>query len=191
MTAAAVLARLHDLGVTARAEGDALKLRPASAVPAELLAEVRLFKTKLLAMLTCNDRSPTLLAATAEQAKDEAADAAAACVVAGLPMGPAEHHDAETAALQRAALQRPPAWPGTDRDPTPGCWCSCCGGSHWWREARAPSGWRCRTCHPPDHLESEQLVEVDSCADTHPAVIAGGSVLTRPSRSPPDYREHR
>ena len=51
MTAAAVLSRLHGLGVVVVARGESLALRPASAVPAALLAEVKLHKAGVLAML--------------------------------------------------------------------------------------------------------------------------------------------
>jgi hypothetical protein len=36
--------------------------------------------------------------------------------------------------------------------PPPGAWCRACGGTRWWTERPAPKGWRCLTCHPPDHL---------------------------------------
>ena len=58
MTAAVVLARLHALGVAGVARGDSLALRPASAVPAELLAEVRACKGEVLALLAANDTAP-------------------------------------------------------------------------------------------------------------------------------------
>ena len=51
MTAAAVLSRLHGLGVVVVARGESLALRPASAVPAALLAEVKLHKAGVLALL--------------------------------------------------------------------------------------------------------------------------------------------
>ncbi len=104
MTAAATLARLRALGVTAEVHGDRLTLRPASAIPPDLLAEVRANKAEVLALLaakaaappsasavgeapdawglTAADRAaamarlraPTLPPASAEQAADEAAD---------------------------------------------------------------------------------------------------------------------
>ena len=60
MTAAAVLARLRDLGVTAEARGDRLALRPASAVPSDLLADLRQHKADLLTLLAvpANDPAP-------------------------------------------------------------------------------------------------------------------------------------
>ena len=51
MTPAAVLTALAEAGITATAEGDALVLRPASAVPPDLLAEARRLKPALLALL--------------------------------------------------------------------------------------------------------------------------------------------
>ena len=59
MTAAAtLLSRLADLGVTARADGGVLRLRPASIVPADLLADLRDHKPERLALLTANDAAP-------------------------------------------------------------------------------------------------------------------------------------
>ena len=54
MTAAAALARLHDLAVTAEARGDRLALRPASAIHPDLLAEVRARKAEVLALLAAD-----------------------------------------------------------------------------------------------------------------------------------------
>jgi len=39
--------------------------------------------------------------------------------------------------------------------PAPGAWCSSCFGARWWTERHEPKGWRCGTCHPPDHLKPE------------------------------------
>jgi hypothetical protein len=78
MSAAAMLARLFDLGVTPRADGDVLRLRPASAVPADLLAELRVHKKELLALLAANDSTAApLSAASPEQAEAERWDRAA------------------------------------------------------------------------------------------------------------------
>ena len=55
MTAAAVLARLDALGVAVVARGDSLTIRPASAVPSALLAEMKVHKAEVLALLAAND----------------------------------------------------------------------------------------------------------------------------------------
>ena len=52
MTAASLLARLGALGVSAKADGGSLRLRPASAIPADMLADLRTHKGDLLALLT-------------------------------------------------------------------------------------------------------------------------------------------
>lgn len=51
MTAGTILDRLRALGVTARADGETLRLRPASAVPPDLLAEAKARKVELLALI--------------------------------------------------------------------------------------------------------------------------------------------
>jgi hypothetical protein len=71
----------------------------------------------------------------------------------------------EIAGLLAAALSRPPGWSDVRSVPPPGAWCSCCGthhrsGGHWWREAKARTGWRCRTCHPPVHRAPGEVVSV-------------------------------
>ena len=54
------------------------------------------------------------------------------------------------------SLQRYPSTADT-APPTPGAWCSSCFGTRWWTERHEPKGWRCGTCHPPDHLKPEQV----------------------------------
>jgi hypothetical protein len=52
VTASALLARLAGLGVCAEAEQGSLRLRPASAIPNDLLAALRENKAEVLALLT-------------------------------------------------------------------------------------------------------------------------------------------
>ena len=54
-----------------------------------------------------------------------------------------------SAGYMRATLQCPPSWSDPAALPPHGCFCSCCKGQRWWGDAH---GWRCRACHPPDHL---------------------------------------
>ena len=57
-------------------------------------------------------------------------------------------------------LRRPPSWSDATVLPSNGCLCSCCRNRRWWCELRNPSGWRCWTCHPPDHLSAEGVKEI-------------------------------
>ena len=59
--AAALLDQLERLGVAARADGDVLRLRPVSLLPADILADLRTHKAEVLALLTApaNDRPPS------------------------------------------------------------------------------------------------------------------------------------
>jgi hypothetical protein len=41
--------------------------------------------------------------------------------------------------------------------PLLGAWCRTCEGTRWWTERHEPRGWRCMTCHPPDHLPAEAI----------------------------------
>lgn len=84
-----------------------------------------------------------------------------------LPAAPEKEHQRATGGMLRAALMRPASW--TERPdcrPAPGAWCGCCGrippayGGRWWQEREAPKGWRCWTCHPPDHLKPQDVREV-------------------------------
>ena len=59
--------------------------------------------------------------------------------------------------LRQAALQHPPSWADATARPSRGCWCSCCKGQRWWCEVNEPKGWRCAQCHPPDHLDGENV----------------------------------
>jgi hypothetical protein len=54
MTAAALIARLDVLGVSITMDGTALRLRPASVIPADLLSDLRLHKSDLVALLAPN-----------------------------------------------------------------------------------------------------------------------------------------
>ncbi len=165
MTAATALARLRDLGVAAEARGDGLVLRPASAVPPDLLAELRQHKRELLALLgePANDAEPApgpgdmaaaLAAAAAagaaaaadhipdDSAPDDDPPAPAPPMPELPPPGTAARaaldarHAATVAGWLAAAAIRPPSW--TERSPhqpMPGATCSCCRGRRWWSEA--------------------------------------------------------
>lgn len=55
---------------------------------------------------------------------------------------------------ERRGQRRMTSWADAALTPLARDWCSCCGkferqGGRWWREATAPTGWRCSTCHPP------------------------------------------
>jgi hypothetical protein len=152
--AAAILDRLAQLGVAARADGDALRLRPASMVPTDLLAEVRALKPTLLALLAANDPTPApvptgpaAVAAWAERAAARALDGYEPGAEADAPGWRADTAE-ELAGRRRAALVRPPSWTLREaHHPPPASTCSCCHGTAWWSRDRL--GWCCRTCHPP------------------------------------------
>jgi hypothetical protein len=49
------------------------------------------------------------------------------------------------AAYHRAALMRPPQWPGARAYPTAGAFCSRCNGQQFRCDG---DGWLCEACHP-------------------------------------------
>ena len=60
--------------------------------------------------------------------------------------------------------ERPSAWIDADAqhvgDVTPSlpsARCRACKVTRWWTERHEPKGWRCATCHPPDHLARGQV----------------------------------
>ena len=57
-------------------------------------------------------------------------------------------------------LKLPVSWAAPAVRPVPGGYCSCCHGMRWWSEAHNPRGWRCWTCHPPDHLSARAILEI-------------------------------
>jgi hypothetical protein len=125
VTAAGLLSRLGELGVVACADGGLLRLRPASAVPADLLAELRARKAEVLAVLAADDVvavvPATLSPATAEQAADEAADRAAIAAEPLLHTGrraaePQPDMVEELAQAMAAAMAASPVYAGTTPD---------------------------------------------------------------------------
>jgi len=87
--------------------------------------------------------------------------------LAGLPGWLRERlqDDAAEQAAIRAEGGRTPAWAEEADAPRPGERCRCCRGQRWWRPAIPRGGgtglglgWRCGTCHPPDHLSAAAVV---------------------------------
>jgi hypothetical protein len=74
--------------------------------------------------------------------------------------------DRHTATLGLATLRRPHATANPGDVPSPRASCVCCSrltpcnGGRWWCEIDTPKGWRCWTCHPPDHLPPSMVREV-------------------------------
>jgi hypothetical protein len=164
VSAAAALARAEAAGVRLRLHPDGLmRMEAASPPPAAVLAELRQHREGVAA----------LLAARAQPATPTP-DAEHATIMAEPELPPAgspererqdRRHRATLAGLLASGLQRPPAWSDPASEPPPGAWCGCCGrfsriGGRWWREAEAPLGWRCWTCHPPDGRPMTAVVEV-------------------------------
>ena len=73
MTPQAILKRLGELGISARASGDKLRVEPGSKVPPELVPEIRRYKQEILGLLasaSVDDGAPNRLLAWAAQAAE-------------------------------------------------------------------------------------------------------------------------
>jgi hypothetical protein len=70
----------------------------------------------------------------------------------GISLGTISSHTTST-------LRRPPAWAEAADQPPAGCFCSCRRSTNWWTEVCDSRGWRCRICHPPDHLPADMIME--------------------------------
>jgi hypothetical protein len=180
VSGAALLARIAEAGATAALDPDGrVRISGASRLAPALLDEARQNREALAALLAERRRAGALLAAASsaaealatpdpefvhERAETAAALAAEATGSCGAPMAEADHQ-AALAEYLAVGLQRPPGWSDVASCPPPGAWCSCCGrhhraGGRWWREVVAPTGWRCRTCHPPVHRAPVEVVSV-------------------------------
>jgi hypothetical protein len=86
-------------------------------------------------------------------------------VLAQEVMGPA---GPECRAPHVALSKRPPSWGEPAVQPLRGSSCSCCGLGRWWCERSNPSGWRCWSCHPPEHLPRGDIREARTEGDLRP-----------------------
>jgi len=151
MSAALTLRRLEEAGVRLSVDGEILRLRGQQPEPA-LLAEAKARKAELIRLVAGRE---------AEEIEEREAIQAEAMV--GRP-GP--EHRRQVEGLIASALQRPPSWADAASCPAPGSYCGCCGrfdakpSGRWWRERENPSGWCCWSCHPPVHLQADEVVEV-------------------------------
>jgi hypothetical protein len=154
VSATETLALALAAGVRVRTDGDDLLLEASAPPPPAVLDLVSRHKTDIIALLRSSipepPRTPQPIPQLPPMAElttpdCERGDAAQAATVAGLLV---------------AARRRPPSWADPAAPPSRGCSCSCCKGQGWWRERDTPKGWRCSTCHPPDHLPKNAVTEV-------------------------------
>lgn len=173
MTAAALLAQLSGLGVSAWADGAVLRFKPASLIPPDVLADMRAHKAELLALLAAPIVASAVVAPPqsilglfpadrgylARQPVQDAAAVAAPSPDEGEAVTPRRYPGA-VAGLLRASQCRPVSWADAAARPSPGSWCRCCESGRWWRGLGDGSGWRCWTCHPPDGAAPGSIEEV-------------------------------
>jgi hypothetical protein len=155
VNAADALTLAHAAGVGVRTDDDDLLLESSTPPPAAVLDLLSRHKTEIMAMLRspapelprAADPTPPQRSLANPSTRDRAAraDARQAALVGGLHV---------------AARARPPSWADPTALPPRGCFCTCCTGQRWWRECEAPKGWRCSTCHPPDHLPQDAVTEM-------------------------------
>lgn len=154
MSAAEALVAARAAGVRVSTDGDDLVLEASAPPPPDVLDLLQRHKADIATLLGSPEPEPSEAPepmppqpCLAEPSTTgwEQGDAAQAAMVAGLLI---------------ASRRRPPSWADPTALPSRGCFCTCCKGRRWWCEREAPKGWRCRTCHPPDHLPSGVVTEV-------------------------------
>jgi hypothetical protein len=140
---ATLLAQLRTLGINVRRRGNNIVLRPFSAVPDHLKAEIKATKPDLLALLRAE-------AAIAPHPGNTTAAPLAPLAKPPRPSAPTPLPPLSAPAPPRP--RRQPSWSDVPDEPHPADQCSACRLSSWWTERHNPRGWRCATCHPADHL---------------------------------------
>lgn len=169
--AMAIIAGLQEAGATLECKDDGrVRFSAPAPLPAALLAEARkhresiavaLATSTVLANQAAFDNSAALVSRIAVEALYECE--------APKPAADRQERDRErlesvsrtiAGSYLRAALQRPPSWADPAALPSRGFFCSCCEGRRWWCEREASKGWRCSTCHPPDHLPADTMKEM-------------------------------
>ena len=154
MNAADALTLAHAAGVRVRTDGDDLVLEASAPPPAAVLDLLSRHKADIMTML----RSPAPEHATGSRT-DSATAVSGEREHAG-PGGGRMPHKPHWLVCTYVARGRPPSWADPAALPSRGCFCTCCKGQRWWRECEAPKGWRCSTCHPPDHLPPDAVTEM-------------------------------
>jgi|ERR1700722_275391 hypothetical protein len=80
--------------------------------------------------------------------------------LAPLAAAPDPNSDLELSPQAVATVRAARKWSYSADDPVQGDWCACCRGGRFWREMGNAKGWRCSTCHPPDHLPPSAVIGV-------------------------------
>jgi hypothetical protein len=149
VSAASLLAQLRARGISVHLNGANIALRPFSAVPDHLKAEIKAAKPVLLA----------LLRAEAVTAPRPGNTPAAPLTPLAKPPRPSVPTPLPPLAAPIPAPRpyRQPSWSDASDIPDAADVCSCCRLSSWWTERHNPRGWRCATCHPADHLPPDAV----------------------------------
>ena len=187
MTAAALLAQLSGLGVTAWADGVVLRFKPKSLVPPDVLADMATHKAAVLALLS----APFVAAAVASppslglipadrgylarqpvQVVPATAPSPAVAALGGtedalpMPHWPPGHwrprrYTSDLTDQLWTTMARPISWADPAARPEEGAYCGHCEYRHWARDKRrADGGWVCSVCHPPDNVPVADRDEV-------------------------------
>ena len=152
MNAADALTLAHAAGVRVGIDGDDLVLEASAPPPSAVLDLLSRHKAGIVTLL--RSPAPEQLPWAAEPTPPQPS-------LANLStQDRAARADALVVGLYVATRGRPPSWADPGALPASGCFCTCCKGQRWWRECEAPKGWRCSTCHPPDHLPPDAVTEM-------------------------------
>jgi hypothetical protein len=186
-----LLARLDALGVSVQGDGGVLRFRPASAIPSDLLLDLRVHKVELLALLAANHPAAVTCDSAGGEAptnccrkpppsdgpdpepcakawaENSAADAPEAPEL--VPDWPGREHERWLLvhrqwldSYRRAALRQAPSWWRRAEAHRPTPGATCsCCGGQRWW-SEDQRGWRCWTCHPPSRLPTHVISEIEA-----------------------------
>ena len=172
MTAAALLAQLSGLGVSAWADGAVLRFKPASLVPPAVLADLRAHKAEVLALLTVPVAAAAVVAPPQTILSLIPADPGylarhpVQAVPAPSPAQPMAHwppgswrkrrYTSDLADMLWTTMARSISWADPAARPEEGSFCGNCECRVWARDKRrTDGGWCCSICHPPDDVPVE------------------------------------
>jgi hypothetical protein len=158
VSAVEALKSAHDVGVELRVDGEDLVLEASAPPPAAVLDLLSRHKLEILMLLQSGwdgkrDTYPGTPRITVPRWPADGTPVQ-------LPQALRDRTITHSPTFRARDVRRPPSWSDATVLPADGCLCSCCRNRRWWRETCRPTGWRCWTCHPPNHLPQHAITEI-------------------------------